>query len=227
MDPNNNRLHLNFGFNEQQGYTPSNNRAYPTTPSTFPQPMYQQGTEYVDPQQNAFGQGYFMNNPYAPQQQRQPPQQQNQYHAQQYPQLNLQSPQPAYQSRAGYNGNDGANGLIQQFSNQDLSASARGRNPPPGQRPRTAGSPAPGQPTGHLAPPMPSRTPNPQGEEEELERNPEKYSENVQKRGRAAKELVNVFFQENIERARDRNLRYVRIPPRRGFFNFISTWFSC
>lgn len=167
--------------------------------------MYPQGTEYVDPQQGNFGQGYFMNNPYAPQQQ-QPAPQQNQYHAQQYPQLNLQSPQPAYQGR-GYNGNDGANGLIQQFSNQDLSASARGRVPPPGQRPRTAGSPAPGQPTGHLAPPMPSRTPNQQTEEEELERNPEKYSENVQKRGRAAKELVNVFFQENIERARDRNLR--------------------
>ncbi|KAI5293771.1 Serine/threonine-protein kinase [Ascosphaera acerosa] len=49
------------------------------------------------------------------------------------------------------------------------------------------------------------------GEDEELPRQPERYSENVHKRGRAAKELVNVFFLENIERARDRNMRAVNL----------------
>ncbi|KAK2782226.1 Serine/threonine-protein kinase [Onygenales sp. PD_12] len=198
---NNNRLHLNFGFNDRP-YTASNNRAYPTTPSTFPQPMYPGGQEYVDSQSphNAYGQGYFMTNPYPPQQQ-----------GQQYAHPN--APQPAYQSRVGYQANDGTNGLIQQFSNQDLGAPPRagmfGRNPPPGQRPRTAG--ATGQHQGHSVPAMPTRSPKPAGEEEELARNPEKYSENVHKRGRAAKELVNVFFRENIERARDRNLRAVNL----------------
>lgn len=213
MDPNNNqnRLHLNFGFNERQ-FTPNsnNNRAYPTTPSTFPQPMYGPpgGQEYVEggqSAQNVYNQGYFMNSPYAPQQSPQQPQ---------YGHPSLQSPQPAYQSRVGgYQANDGTNGLVQQFSNQDLSGAPRngmyGRNaPPPGQRPRTAGSPAGNQVPSHLAPPMPAtRSPKPAGEEEELVRYPERYSENVHKRGRAAKELVNVFFRENIERARDRNMR--------------------
>jgi protein-serine/threonine kinase len=216
MDPNNNRLHLNFGFNDRN-YNAANNRVYPTTPSAFPQPIYQ-GQDYMDPhsaQNAAYGQGYFLNNPYPqqpqqPQQAHYPIQQQQQ---QQYGAHNLQSPQAAYGSRMPYNnGNDGTNGLIQQFSNQDLSASPRPglspRAPSPGQRPRTAGSTAPQQqPGGHLAPLMASRSPKPQTEEEELQRFPERYSENVHKRGKAAKELINVFFQENIERARERNMR--------------------
>jgi protein-serine/threonine kinase len=209
MDPNNNRLHLNFGFNDRN-YNAANNRVYPTTPSAFPQPIYQ-AQDYVDPhsaQNTAYGQGYFVNSPYAPQQ----PQQAHYPIQQPYAPHNLQSPQPTYQSRMGYNNaNDGTNGLIQQFSNQDLGTSTRAGLSPhaaaPGQRPRTAGSNAPQQQqAGHLAPPT-SRSPKPQGEEEELQRFPERYSENVHKRGKAAKELINVFFQENIERARERNMR--------------------
>ncbi|KAJ9294072.1 hypothetical protein DTO271G3_7200 [Paecilomyces variotii] len=195
MAGNNNNLHLNFGYNEHALPQP-NSRAYPTTPSTFPQPIYPNGgQEYVSPQaaQNAaYGQGYFLNHPYQAQQ--------AQYAQQQYAQQNLQSPQAAYQSRMGYNANDGTNGLVQQFSNQDLSASPRaglfGRGSP-GQRPRTSGSQ--GQPN--------TRSPKPPGEDEELQRYPDRYSENVHKRGKALKELVTVFFQENIERARDRNMR--------------------
>lgn len=206
MDPNNNnnngRLHLNFGYNER-AFNPAaiNNRAYPTTPSAFPQPIYQsQGApDYVDAQ-NGFGQGYFMANPYPPQT--------PQYAQPHYGQAPMGSPQAAYQPRMGYN--DGTNGLIQQFSNQDLNAPRGGffgRNPPPAQRPRTAGSSAPGQqPPAHLAPPMP-RSPRTPAENEELQRNPERFSENIHKRGKAAKELVGVFFNENIERARDRNMR--------------------
>lgn len=204
MDPNNNpnRLNMNFGYNDRN-YA-ANNRAYPTTPSAFPQPIYQtQGAqEYVDPSNPAYAPGYFMTNPYPPQQQ---------YPQQQYAQQQtLQSPQPAFQNRMGY-ANDGTNGLIQQFSNQDLNANRANffnRTNSPAQRPRTAGgSPAQGQAqAAHLVPPVP-RSPRPPAENEELQRLPDRYSENVHKRGKAAKELVTVFFHENIERARDRNMR--------------------
>lgn len=204
MDPNgnsnnNNRLHLNFGYNDRSFNSANNNRAYPTTPSAFPQPIYhaQGPQDYMDAQNGAYNQGYFMSHPYT---------QQAQF-AQHYGQQNLPSPQPAY--HMGYNANDGTNGLIQQFSNQDLNSTRSGlfaRSASPSQRPRATGSPAaPPQHPGHLVPPMP-RSPRTQPEEE-LQRYPERYSENVHKRGKAAKELVNVFFHENIERARDRNMR--------------------
>lgn len=216
MDPNNNNnnrlnTNLNYGYNDRN-YNAANNRAYPTTPSAFPQPIYQtQGAQdYVDPANPAYSQGYFMTNPYPPQTQQQYAQQQQQYAQQQ--QQALQSPQPAYQNRPGYP-NDGANGLIQQFSNQDLNANRGGffgRTNSPAQRPRTAGgSPAGPAQAAHLAPPVP-RSPRPPSENEELQRFSDRYSENVHKRGKAAKELVTVFFHENIERARDRNMRCVR-----------------
>jgi protein-serine/threonine kinase len=204
MEPDNNRLRLNFPFENQNNYDASNNRVYPTTPSTFPQPVYpNQQQDYLggqyQAQSNQQSGGYFMNNPY-------PPQQQNQFQNQQYQYQNnhLQSPQPAYQGNRQYN--DATNGMIQQFSNQDL-GSVRGgfnRTPSPSNpRPRTAGDTR-GHYANHLAPPMPSRSPKP---EEEEKPNPNKYSDNVLKRGTAAKQLVNSFFQENIERARDRNSR--------------------
>jgi len=147
-----------------------------------------------------------------------PQQPQNQYvpsYQFQQPTHNLQSPQPAYQTNSrpymNQNANDSTNGLIQQFSNQDLGSAPRSgplnRTPSPaGGRPRTAGDARQAaQPyQGHLAPPMPSRSPKP---EEEEQPNPRKYSENILKRGTAAKQLVNSVFQENIERARDRNQR--------------------
>jgi protein-serine/threonine kinase len=114
----------------------------------------------------------------------------------------------------GYPPSDGTNGLIQQFSNQDLNANrgnffGRANSPAAAQRPRTAGgSPAGPAQAAHLAPPVP-RSPRPPSENEELQRFSDRYSENVHKRGKAAKELVTVFFHENIERARDRNMRYV------------------
>lgn len=205
MDPNNNRNNMNYGFDRNYN---ANSRAYPTTPSAFPQPIYQtQGAqEYVDPSNPAYAPGYFMPNHYQAQQVQAQFAQQQQYAQQQA----LNSPQPAYQTRPGYP--DGTNGLIQQFSNQDLNANRAGfynnRAPSPAQRPRTAGgSPAQAQgQASHLIPPVP-RSPRPPSENEELQRFPDRYSENVHKRGKAAKELVTVFFHENIERARDRNMR--------------------
>jgi protein-serine/threonine kinase len=212
---NNNRPVLNFSYNDRQ-YNQGNNRAFPTTPSSFPQPMYSNqggGQEYVDSHgahggQNMYNQGYFVNNPYAahPQQQQQqyamgpgmgaaPPQQQ---------------PQQVYQSRGPYQANDPTNGLIQQFSNHDLGSprpqNYGGRNPPPtGGRPRTGGAQAAVQ--AHLAPPGASRGSVSSGEDEELPKYLARYSEPVHKRGKVAKELVSVFFRESIERARDRNVR--------------------
>ena len=45
--------------------------------------------------------------------------------------------------------------------------------------------------------------------EEAPEKNPDKYSSSVLKRGQALHVLVESFFKENITRARDRNVRYV------------------
>ena len=245
MGQDNNRLRLNFPFEGQQYdgqqeenqpprkqpydnsmqkqphyenqhfYEANNSRVFPTTPSTFPQPIYpnqqqqpqqtQQQQEHLGSQYppNQQGGGYFMNNPYPPQQQ-----QPNQYHNQgqyQYPNNHVQSPPAAYQGNRQFN--DATNGMIQQFSNQAL-GSARGgfnRTPSPSNpRPRTAGDGGRAPFASHLAPPMPSRSPK---AEEEEKPNPGKYSENVLKRGSAAKHTVANFFQVNIERARDRNTR--------------------
>ena len=43
------------------------------------------------------------------------------------------------------------------------------------------------------------------------EKNPDKYSPNIGKRGHGLHALVEAFFKENITRARDRNLRLVLI----------------
>ena len=216
MDHDNNRLRLNFQFDNQHNFDAANARMYPTTPSTFPQPIYgNQPHEYSggpvspNPPVNS---GYFLNQQFPPQQQQQPAQYQQQYAYQAQP--GLQSPQPAYQANSrpfmANTNNDGTSGLIQQFSNQDLGATPRGnvnRIPSPVMpRPRTAGEARQAQNPyqGHLAPPMPRPSPKP---EEEEQPSPHKYSNNVVKRGTAAKQLVNSFFQENIERARDRNSR--------------------
>ncbi|KIW52175.1 hypothetical protein PV05_07836 [Exophiala xenobiotica] len=216
MDPDhNNRLRLNFQFDTQHNFDAANARMYPTTPSTFPQPIYGgQQQEYpgglLSPNPTT-NNGYFMNQTFSPPSQQAQYQQQYQYHTQ----GGLQSPQPAYQGNSRpymvNNNNDGTSGLIQQFSNQDLSATPRSTNinrtpSPATSRPRTAGDARQAQNPyqSHLAPPMPRPSPKP---EEEEQPNPRKYSDNIVKRGTAAKQLVNSFFQENIERARDRNSR--------------------
>lgn len=218
MDSDNNRLRLNFQFDNQHNFDAANARMYPTTPSTFPQSIYggqQQdypgGLLSPNPTTNA---GYFMNQTFSPPSQQLQYQQQQQYQYQ--TQAGLQSPQPAYQANTrpymvNNNHNDATSGLIQQFSNQDLSATPRSTNvnrapSPATSRPRTAGEGRQAQNPyqSHLAPPVPRPSTKP---EEEEQPNPRKYSDNIIKRGTAAKQLVNSFFQENIERARDRNSR--------------------
>lgn len=223
MDPNG-RLRLNFaagGYNTDRTYPSSNERVYPTTPSTFPQPIFpnqggQSNNDYIGGQlQNpaAYGGGgsYFMNTQYTQQYGQQA---QNQYQGQ-YQQQNLPAPQPSYQQgQGGYNTNDVTTGLAHQFSNQNLGSAQRqgspfGRQHSSSQRPRTGGAIGQQNYGNHLIPPVPGESSSSQSSnsDEPPEKDPEQYSINIAKRGQALHQSVEAFFKENIGRARDRNIR--------------------
>jgi protein-serine/threonine kinase len=230
------RLQLNFGFGADRNAAASDGRQFPTTPSTFPQPVFpnQNGQQEIwGAQQSNTGFGaasYFMNNPY---QQQYPPQTANlppaaagaaaphQYRA---------SPQPATTF------NDATNGLAQQFAHQNLggntprSASPYARQPSPNappqqphpthqthqqqhqQRPRTAGStPQQGQYGNFLSPQVSSQNLLSLNDEEPPPRNPDKYADNVVRKAKVSAGLVSTFFKDNVQRARDRNGRYVAL----------------
>lgn len=208
MNSNNppNRLHLNFGFNNnnnERNFAAEQGRAYPTTPSTFPQPVFpnQAGQQEVWGTQqtnNGYGAGYFMTNPYQPKYQQQ---------------ANIAAPNAAYRA-PGYN--DGLNGLNNQFSHQNLGGNARsaspyGRQPSPGQRPRTGGATGQQQYGNYLS--APSSTPDQHApslnDEAPPPKNPDKYAENVQRKAKVSIGTVSTFFKDNVQRARDRNARHV------------------
>ncbi|QDS74215.1 Cobalt uptake protein cot1 [Venturia effusa] len=227
-----NRLQLNFGFerNDQSGQqygSAADGRQFPTTPSTFPQPVFpnSQGQQEVwgsQPQQplpqagGYPGTSYFMNAPNPYQQQQQQYQQQGQQQ-QQGPASQQQfrggTPQNrAAPSQPGYN--DGTNGLVHQFSHQNLggntprSASPYGRqaSPATSQRPRTAGA-TPGQQYGnYLSPQAPMPTETVHGEEPP-NKNPDKYGDNILKKSKVSTGTVSTFFKDSVQRARDRNAR--------------------
>lgn len=228
MDPN--RLQLNFGTggynSNDRNYPASDGNVYPTTPSTFPQPVFknQQSkspNEYAQNQvQSPTGYGgpnpgYFVHPPFqAPYSQPQQVQYQGQYQQQHSP----SSPQPSFQQQqrqGAYVTNDPTSGLAHQLSNQNLGGVQRqgspfGRQPSPNQRPRTGGGTQPQQTYGNLlVPPVPTTNSQVQSSstDEPPEKNPEKYSANVAKRGQGLHALVEAFFRENITRARDRNMR--------------------
>jgi protein-serine/threonine kinase len=198
-----NRLQLNFGFgnggNDRNQYNQdSTGRAFPTTPSTFPQPVYpnpagQQEVWGAQQQQNP----YFMGNPYL----------QAQY--QQGQQSNLQAPG---QQRF----NEAANGLVHQLSQQHLggnngrSGSPYGRQASPSQqRPRTAGDRNHGQYGSYLGQQVP-RQPS-INDEEPPPKNSQKYSDNVLKQAQVSTNLVSTFFKDSVQRARDRNQRALEL----------------
>lgn len=212
MDPNN-RLYLNFGNgNNNDRLNASSDRAFPTTPSTFPQPVFQ-GMQPASGQQTPAasqqyaggygGAGYFM-------------QGQGQYQGQQYgaQPVAYDQGQPLYQPRAKTpNTNDPNVGLAHQFSHQNLGGAGRGspyapRGPSPAQRPRTAGSsnqPVPSH--SHLNAPMPSQGPRPAEFQAAPERNPEKYGLNANNNQKKCSQLAADFFKDSVKRARERNLR--------------------
>ena len=189
-----NRLQLNFGGAGRNEQYQDGGRAFPTTPSTFPQPVYpnQAGQQEVwgtQQQGNGYSGGYFQN-----------PYQQAQYQGQQG---NLQTQH--LQQRFD------ANGLAQQLSTQHLGGNGRsgspyGRQPSPNpQRPRTAdnrgfGYGGYGSAQGPRGPSL--------YDEEAPKKTPEKYSDNVEKQATMSKGLINTFFKDSVQRARDRNQRY-------------------
>ena len=211
----NSRLYLNFQNDDR--FSPD--RAFPTTPSTFPNPIFPsqaQGAQQTQPQtgQQPYSTGfapagYFINNPYPPAYPQQPP-------ASGY-QPSPQAPQTSYQQRqAPAQLNDATNGLVHQFSHQNLGGAGRAspygaRQPSAAQRPRTAG--ATGQQSGYgsyLNAPMPTQTPQQQNWPEfqsAPDRNPDKYGQLAQNNQKKCEKLAADFFKDSVKRARDRNVR--------------------
>lgn len=111
-----NRLHLNFGSNNER-LAPSD-RTYPTTPSTFPQPVFpnpsqQHSSAQLQPAQQYSGSYAPPNNYFA----------QGQYQSQYAPHQAVDyAAQTAYQPRSNTPGNDPNVGLAHQFSHQTWAA---------------------------------------------------------------------------------------------------------
>ena len=219
-----NRPTINFGDLERnrqtqendRTYSVNNERVYPTTPSTFPQsvfqPMHGGQQDYLNagvrsPTGAAYppqGQGYFAGAGYSgyasP----------THYGGQQY-QTNVTSPQGySYQT---LNTIDPNAGLANKFSAQNLGGQPRrdqfyGRQPSPlsgGSRPSTQQGYS-----SHLSPHAASSPLSTQGEKPP-EQDPSRYSSNIQKRVIGLHLYVEKFFTDNITRARERNTRYVVI----------------
>ena len=201
---NENRLALNLNLQRDQNdrseiypndrnYQASSARVYPTTPSTFPQPVYSQmqGQEYSNAQTlQSPNQGYFQPGIPNTQYYNYNQQQQHAQYQQQYQSRNVQP-------------NDPNSGLAHQFSNQNL-------GPRQGNYPRPSplsGAVRGGQPyTNNIS----SSSLQPVSmEEKPPEQDGNKYSANVGKRVIGLHLYVEKFFKENIQRARDRNTRYV------------------
>jgi protein-serine/threonine kinase len=222
MDPNGNRLHLNFGNNDR---LPVNDRAYPTTPSTFPQPVFsppnaQQGQggglqpQQQQQQQQAYAGGY------APQGYFAPPGAAAAYPAG-YPAQSVNNEYAHahngyYQARSNTPGtNDPNTGLAHQFSHQNLGGAGRvaPRGPSPSQRPRTAGSQPGAYASYSNAPPMPTQsTPAVADFQAAPERNPDRYGTNANSNQKKCSQLAADFFKDSVKRARERNQRYFWAP---------------
>jgi protein-serine/threonine kinase len=213
MDNQGNRLYLNFGNNNER--LAATDRTYPTTPSTFPQPVFQgqPATQGGSQQPQAYQQGYASAGYFPPNNQYG-----NQYTAQLGAQAADYSSQGYSQARSTTPGanNDPNTGLAHQFSHQNLgggpgrpSPYGSARGPSPGQRPRTAG--AQGQQAGyasHLnAPPVPTQNAQSDYFAPAPERNPDKYGPNANNNQKKCSQLASDFFKDSVKRARERNQR--------------------
>ncbi|KAI4870325.1 serine/threonine-protein kinase cot-1 [Hypoxylon rubiginosum] len=205
MDPNN-RLYLNFGNNNER-LAPSD-RQYPTTPSTFPQPVFPPpAQQHLAAQQPQASQQY--SGAYAPASNYFLP---NQYQAP-ADYVNLQPASAVYQPRSNTPGtNDPNTGLAHQFSHQNLGGATRAnpygaRGPSPAQRPRTAGSSGQQPNYGYHAAPMPAPAARQPEFQSAPERSPEKYGLNSNNNQKKCSQLAADFFKDSVKRARERNLR--------------------
>lgn len=241
---NNNRLHLNFANERLQL---PNDRAYPTTPSTFPQPVFpppgaagQQASTAASSQQQSYAagggsyaqapQGYFAQGNYPA----------GQYPAGQatttYDYNNAPNPNAAYQGRAnGPAPTDPNTGLAHQFSHQNLGGAARAapyppRGPGSAQRPRTAGATGqqPGPYAGYNNIPLPSQVPSQASFQAIPERNPDKYGSNANSNQKKCSQLAADFFKDSVKRARERNQRYIVKKHKTviSFFLFLLTYIA-
>ncbi|KAM7216344.1 Protein kinase-like domain containing protein [Rhypophila decipiens] len=229
MDPNggnngggagNNRLYLNFGNNNER-LAPTD-RTYPTTPSTFPQPVFQSQSQSQGPSSGGQQQqGQYSAQSYAPAANDYYSQQGGQYQSQYNSQM-LSAQAAGYNSSSqGYQqprattpgtNNDPNVGLAQQFSHQNLGAARPSpygsRGPSPGQRPRTAGNSGqqPGYNSYLNAPPLPTQSPQLEFATAP-ERNPEKYGPHANNNQKKCSQLASDFFKDSVKRARERNQR--------------------
>lgn len=199
---NGSRLFLNIPNNERSLGT---DRTYPTTPSTFPQPVFSPQGQVPQGQgvsQQQFANGYQQTGSYFL----------NNQHQQQYGQYQQQQhAQPAYSQRNLTQ--EITNGLVHQFSHQNLGGAARGqanaaRQPSPSYRPRTAGQQ---QNYNYMSSASRGLSPQRHVPEFELapERNPDLYGPNTQNNQKRCAPLAADFFKNNVKRARDRNVRSV------------------
>ncbi|KAK1771483.1 kinase-like protein [Phialemonium atrogriseum] len=222
MDNTGNRLYLNFGNNNER-LAPSD-RTYPTTPSTFPQPVFSAGAapgqsqippsssqsaQQSQPYTSGFAHpGYFQQNQYP-----------SQYaaaqlgsHTSDYASVNQNTNYAQARSTAPGTSNDPNTGLAHQFSHQNLGGAARAspygvRGPPSAPRPRTAG--AAGQQAGYggyLNAPLPTQAPQLEFQPAP-ERNPDKYGPNANNNQKKCSQLAADFFKDSVKRARERNQR--------------------
>lgn len=228
MDNSGNRLYLNFGNNNER--LAATDRTYPTTPSTFPQPVFPSGPSGQPPipsagaaqqqqqqqqqqTQQQYAQGYNSAN-YFPQQNQYPQQYSSQLTAQASDYSSANQGYSQARSNTPGTSNDPNTGLAHQFSSQNLGGGAAraspyaSRGPSPAQRPRTAGTS--GQQAGYgsyLNAPMPTQSPQLEFAPAP-ERNPDKYGPNANNNQKKCSQLASDFFKDSVKRARERNQRY-------------------
>ncbi|KAJ4415908.1 Serine/threonine-protein kinase [Neurospora sp. IMI 360204] len=200
---NNNRPHLNLGTNDTR--MAPNDRTYPTTPSTFPQPVFpgqqaggaQAGQQYMQP-----GNYY----------------QQNQYASHYTPDADY-----GFVSNIDGTSNDPNTGLAHQFAHQNIGGQGRAspygsRGPSPAQRPRTSGNSGQQQAYGNYL-----SAPSPSGAQLEFapapERNPDKYGPNANNNQKKCSQLASDFFKDSVKRARERNQRQSEMEQKLGETN--------
>ena len=209
MDNQGNRLYLNVGNNNNDRFA-GNDRAYPTTPSTFPQPVFSSNqapssssglgsSQQSQPYSTGYApSGYFQQNQYPPQ----------------YPAQPLSNAYGQARSNTPGASNDPNTGLAHQFSHQNLGGAARAspygsRGPSPSQRPRTAGASGQQPSYDYLNAPTPIQPAQAPVFEFQAapERNPDKYGPNANNNQKKCSQLAADFFKDSVKRARERNQR--------------------
>ncbi|KAK7741710.1 Serine/threonine-protein kinase [Cytospora paraplurivora] len=214
---NQGRLYLNIGSGSDSNSRlgPASDRAYPTTPSTFPQPVYpptgnQQSASSaagIQQQQHSQPYGYAPQGYFAP-----TPAQQYQaaYSGQPMPSHHQDFAQGYGQGRSNTPGasNDPNTGLAHQFSHQNLGG--QGGYGSRGASAASAGGSGQTPNYSYLNAPMPNQAGSKVSSadfEVAPERNPDKYGTNANNNQKKCSQLAADFFKDSVKRARERNQR--------------------